>query len=288
MRYHISNRSLAIEVNEVGAELCSFKDLSTNTELLWQAGPAWERHAPILFPMVGQVKDNEYQVAGQTYSMTRHGFARHSTFQLHDSSDQHLVFLLSDSAESREQYPFHFRFLVSYFLIGKKLRITYSVENPASSDMWFSVGAHPAFKCPILETESYHDYDLIFEKQETKETNLLKDGLFDGQTAPMLNNQSVLRVTHELFSRDALVFHDLESDWIELKSRVSGKGVRLTAIDWPYYGIWAKTNGDFVCLEPWYGRSDDTDVSGDWTEKPGIIQLGGAQTWSAFYEIEAL
>lgn len=288
MTHRIANPSLAIEVKEAGAELCSVLDITSNTELLWQAGPAWERHAPNLFPMVGQVRDNQYQVNGQTYSMTRHGFARHSVFQLHESSDQHLVFSLTDSEETLAQYPFKFRFLISYFLIGKKLRITYTVENPSDSEMWFSVGAHPAFKCPVLETESYDDYDLVFEKAETKPTHLLKDGIFDGETAPMLENQSVLPVTHELFAKDALVFHGLESDWIELKSRVSGKGVRLTAKDWPFYGIWAKTDGDFVCLEPWYGRSDDADVSGNWTEKPGIIQLASQQSWSAFYEIEAL
>lgn len=289
MNHRISNSSLAIEVKEAGAELCSFFDVPNNLELLWQADEAWPRHSPTLFPMVGGLARDQYQVAGQTYTMGRHGFARDVDFKLTEQSDQHLVFSLSHSDTTLAMYPFQFRFSISYFLIGPHLRITFTVENPDSAPMWFSAGAHPAFKCPVLPEESYDDYDLIFEKSETKVIHLLaEDGTFDGRTAPLLQDQTVLPVTHELFANDALVFHQLESNWIALQSRKSGKGVKLHSPGWPYYGIWAKTNGDFVCLEPWYGRADDTGTDGDWTKKPGIVKLEGGATWSAHYEVEAL
>ncbi len=289
MNHRISNSFLAIEVKEAGAELCSFFDVPHNLELLWQADEAWPRHSPTLFPMVGGLAGDQYQVDGQTYTMGRHGFARDVDFDLTEQSDQHLVFSLSHSDSTLAMYPFQFRFSISYFLIGPHLRITFTIENPDSAPLWFSAGAHPAFKCPVLPAESYDDYDLIFEKPETKDTHLLaEDGTFDGRKAPLLQNQTVLPVTHELFANDALVFHQLESNWVALQSRKSGKGVKLHSPDWPYYGIWAKTNGDFVCLEPWYGRADDSDTDGDWTKKPGIIRLEGGSKWSAHYEVEAL
>lgn len=289
MNHRISNSFLAIEVKEAGAELCSFFDVPYSLELLWQAEEAWPRHSPVLFPMVGGLAGNQYQVDGTTYEMGRHGFARDMDFALTEQSDQHLVFSLSQSEKTLAMYPFPFEFNVSYFLIGRHLRITFTVHNPGSKPMWFSAGAHPAFKCPVLPDEGYDDYDLIFEKPESKPTHLLTaEGTFDGRTAPMLEDQSILPVTHELFANDALVFHQLTSDWIALKSRKSGKGVKLHSPGWPYYGIWAKTNGDFVCLEPWYGRADDSDTTGEWTKKPGILKLEAGATWSAHYEVEAL
>ncbi len=289
MEYQVANAFLSIRVKDKGAELCSFFDRSRETELLWQADPdVWGRHAPNLFPMVGQVKGGAYQVNGAFYSMGRHGFARDKVFGLAEQSDQHLVFSLEESEDTLKQYPFRFQFRVSYFLMGQHLKVTYSVKNPADAPMWFSAGAHPAFRVPVLEHESYHDYDLVFEKRETKETHRLVDGLFDGTREPILEDQDVLPLTHHLFAKDALVFHQLTSSWVALKSRTSGRGVKLHSPGWPYYGIWAKTNGDFVCLEPWYGRADDSSSTGIWQEKPGIIRLDSGNTWTASYEIEAL
>ncbi|MDP5168753.1 MAG: aldose 1-epimerase family protein [Bacteroidia bacterium] len=290
MKHRISNSHLSVEVLEKGAELCSFFDHDHGLELLWQADPkAWPRHAPILFPIVGRLVNDTYKLNGTSYRLTQHGFARDMTFELEEKSDQHIVMSLRQSPETLAMYPFAFHLRVSYLLIDSRLRVTYAVENPGTEPMWFSIGAHPAFHCPIEPgKEGYEDYELRFERAETKVTHLITGGLFDGQTEPMLNGQDHIPVSHELFAKDALVFHQLSSAWVALQSRVTGRGVKLHSPNWPYYGIWAKTNGDFVCLEPWYGRADDTTANGDLTQKTGIIRLEGGSTWSAHHDVEAM
>ncbi len=290
MKHRLANAHLAIEVIELGAELSSLRLLSRDLEYLWQADPAvWGRHSPILFPMVGRLKEDRYQVEGQTFVLTQHGFARDLPFRLVDQSRDHLVFLLESSQGSLLTYPFPFALRISYTLLEDRLRVGFEVQNPAESTMWFSIGAHPGFACPLFpERERYEDYELVFSEKEDQDSKLLRGGLFDGSSRPMLQQSDRIPLTHELFAQDALVFHGLRSDWVGLLSRKEGHGVKLHSPGWPDYGIWAKPNGDFVCLEPWFGHADQVDSSGDWTQKPGIISLPAGEQWTAHYDIELI
>ena len=288
MKYRISNSLLEVVVMDQGAELCSIRDLVRETELLWQADPAvWPRHAPVLFPVVGRLKGDSYVFEGQRYALPQHGFARDLDFELVDQGPTHLTFRLEDNEHTRPRYPFSFVLDLTYRLEEGQLVVDHHLQNRGENPLWFSLGAHPGFRCPIdPEKESYADYDLVFEQPETQATWRLSGGLFDGRTEQILENQRILPVTHQLFEQDALVFEGLNSAWVGIRSRLSGYGVRMYSPGWPFYGIWAKPNGDFVCLEPWFGHADHTTVSGELTEKPGILSVEAGASWEASYRVE--
>ena len=154
--------------------------------------------------------------------------------------------------------------------------------------MYFSVGGHPAFKCPVYENEKYEDYSLEFEHAENSKTHLVntQNGLIKLETNPVFNNTDNIPLTHGLFTEDALIFKDLKSRKVTLKSELRGNAVTVNYSDFPYLGIWAKPNGDYVCIEPWLGIADHEDVSQDFKTKEGIISLDAGKTFEATYSIE--
>lgn len=282
----IANEILQVSIAQQGAELTSIVRRSDHTQYLWQADPAfWKRHAPVLFPIVGRLKDNQYTYQGSIYQMSQHGFARDLFFNIVEEADDSITFRLADQPLTHEKYPFAFRLDISYTLEGNALLVSYEVHNPNDKVLPFSIGAHPAFSCPIIPGESFTDYEIHFEQAETAERHLLNAGLFDGTTVPYLQNSDHFPLTNDIFDQDALVFHDLKSAYVELRSKVSGRSVRMTLDGWPYLGIWAKPGAPFVCLEPWQGLADSTDVSGVLTEKPGIHLLLPGQTHTCGYEV---
>lgn len=289
MAFTLENDELRVSLRAEGAELTSLQYLPLELEYLWQADPGvWGRHAPVLFPFVGRLKDDAYRFQGKSYAMGQHGFARDCTFDLVRQTQDAIWWELTDAAETRQRYPFAFRLRIGYELSGLTLRVNYEVHNPdEAAPLHFSIGAHPGFRVPLQpEVETYDDYHLRFEQAETQPTHRLQGGLFDGSTEPMLVQTRKLPLSHELFADDALVFHELESSWVELRSLVTGAGLRLHSPGWPSYGIWAKPEGNFVCLEPWYGHADHLEVSGALTKKPGILSLPAGQTWQASYAME--
>ncbi|MDQ3290846.1 MAG: aldose 1-epimerase family protein, partial [Bacteroidota bacterium] len=146
MMHTLQNDTFQIGVQEHGAELCSFKNTQTNLEYIWQADPAiWARHAPVLFPIVGKLKDNQYTYKGKSYTLPQHGFARDHAFTLESKTENSLTFLLQQSEASLNNYPFDFRLFISYRLEENALTVAYRVENPSDKNLYFSLGAHPGF-----------------------------------------------------------------------------------------------------------------------------------------------
>ncbi len=275
MEYKLENEMLKATINADGAELTSLKDTETDLEYIWQADSSiWARHAPILFPIVGKLKDNTYTYSGKNYVLSQHGFARDLVFSCFYKDKQKIILMLDASDATREIFPFDFVLLVSYTLNEKTLSITYQVENKDKVMMPFSIGAHPAFNCPLSAGESREDYYLEFEKEETLETYLLEAGLFSGETELLYESTTVLPLKQEIFAKDALVFKNLRSDFVTLKSRKKPFAIKVTIKGFPFLGIWSKSEASrFVCIEPWYGLSDQKDASGNLFEKEGIQHL---------------
>lgn len=288
MDYILENEHLKCVIKSKGAELASMYSKKTSTEHMWQADPAvWGRHAPILFPIVGQVEDNTYRVGNKNYTLSQHGFARDEEMVVLENSDNHLVFSLTSNDKTLEKYPFRFELKISYTLQGGALTIGYQVINKDEGTIWFSIGAHPGFTCPFNEAEQFSDYYIQFEKQETASRLLFADGLLTGEELPFLEKEDKLPLSHQLFEGDAVIFENLTSKYCELKSNKHAHGLRFTFEGFPFLAFWTKpgANAPYVCIEPWYGIADTRGEQLDYTQKKGIQQLGQGKDFNASYTL---
>ncbi|MEM7371208.1 MAG: aldose 1-epimerase family protein [Bacteroidota bacterium] len=289
MIHTLHNSLLQLSVNTTGAELCSLRSLASNIEYLWQADPEfWANHAPVLFPIVGGLKHNLYVHEGKEYSLPRHGFIRYNDkIVLRRKGEDFLTYGLRYDAESLEVYPFKFDFEITFRLQGHQIVVHHQVRNLGKKSMYFSVGGHPAFSCPLHPDESYADYYLEFEQNETVRTWVLDTGGQIEKEGPlMLNKSAVLPLHDQLFDNDALIFKDLSSKRVRLKSRKSGQILTVRYDNWPYLGIWAKPGASFVCIEPWLGLADHSDTDQVLKNKIGILMLEAQAQFDASYMIE--
>lgn len=288
--YTLKSDSLEIAVNKTGAELCKITSIKNHLDFMWHANPdVWGSYAPNLFPIIGALKNDTYIFNNKPYKLPKHGFARHNeAFELNEQTENCLVFKLKYSKDSLKVYPFKFEFLIAFTLTGNSIKIKHTVKNLDSEPLYFSLGGHPAFKCPVFENEAYEDYTLEFEHPENSKTHLInmQNGLISVNTKPVFNNSSTLALTHELFNDDALIFKDLKSKKVTLKSISNGDILSVTYNDFPYLGLWAKPNGDYVCIEPWLGIADNENTNQSLESKEGILKLDASTTFNASYTIE--
>ena len=288
MQSTIKNNSIKVIINHKGAELSSIRN-AADREFIWQADPNfWPRHAPLLFPIVGKLKDLSYTYKNSNYHLPQHGFARDKDFYLKSISDDFVVFYLNSDVETQKNYPFEFELMVSYGLIKNKLIVEYKVSNFGTEDMPFSIGAHPGFCCPIAPDEKLEDYKLIFEEPENLSRYLLQDGLLNGETEPYLSNAKEITLTKDSFAKDAVVLENFRSKHLTLQSCKSTHAVKVSIEGFPYLGIWNKPGAPFVCIEPWFGLADSIDSSGDIMRKKGIQILAPQKEFSCSYTIEVI
>jgi len=282
-----------IEIALKGAELTSFTSLATGLEYMWQADPAqWGRHAPLLFPIVGKLPADTYLLEGEAYKLPQHGFARDQEFQLilHDAHS--LTFQLMASAESKKIFPFEFELRVRYELRGSVLTVGWHVRNPAAAPhaLLFSIGAHPAFNCPLQPAagEQFGDYAFHFDHPVSLQRQLLLGGLRNGDTAPVPTPEVALPLTYELFKDDALVFDHFDFTRLTLqKADKTGPFVRMQFNGFPYLGLWTKGPGAaFVCIEPWQGVASPVGPPQELRDKEGILTLAPSQEFETSYSIE--
>lgn len=286
MQTQLSSSKLNVTINHHGAELCSVIH-KNDTEFIWQAQPeVWARHAPVLFPIVGKLKNNKFNYKGQEYELNQHGFARDMFFECHEMGQNSALFNLNSSQKTKQIYPFDFSLSILYQLNEDNLSISYSVKNTSTENIFFSIGAHPAFKCPLHENEKWEDYYLLFENSEYVITQLT-DGLISDEKQKTLFKSKKLFLTSQTFDNDALVFENSQIQKISLCSSITKNKVTLTSSNWPYFGVWSKKQSySFVCLEPWYGIADRLNSNSKIDEKYGIIKLPSGQEFNAGYSIQ--
>ncbi len=276
----LANRSLRARVSPQGAELQSLRRACSPLEYLWQGDPAvWGRRAPILFPIVGRLRGDCYFVAGREYRLGQHGFARDCLFALTQRTETAATLELRASDETLARYPFAFRLAVSYTLRDRSLVQRVEVGNPGDRPLPFSVGLHPAFRCPLLADHRLDDYAILFEVPETADRYPVLDGLVAREGEPCLRAQSSLPLRPGIFERGALVFRSLRSQRVRLTGP-AGVGVEIDFPGFPYFGIWSKPGAAFVCLEPWCGIADAPEASGQLEDKEGIVSLPPGATFA--------
>lgn len=285
----IQNDFFSVSIKKTGAELCNIKSRKTGKEYMWQANPnIWGSHAPVLFPIIGCLKEGAFIYNGKEYKTPKHGFIRHNKeVTLKEQTDHSLTFNLISNKNTRKIYPFEFDFTIEFVLKENKIEVKHTIINLGKETMLFSLGGHPAFKCPVNDGEEYSDYYLEFQQKETAVTHqVTPNGLISKTTRPVMQNVNRLDLNTHLFDDDALIFKNLKSSSIAIKSRKSSQKLTLTFPDFPYVGIWAKPNANFVCIEPWLGIADNFDTDRKLENKEGILQLEAGKTFEAMYQIE--
>ncbi|MDP1726518.1 MAG: aldose 1-epimerase family protein [Bacteroidota bacterium] len=270
--FEISSSQLILKVHAKGAELTSVKDKSRGFEFIWQANPdIWARHAPVLFPVVGKLYHDKILIGSKHFQITQHGFARDSRFELVELYGDMIRYMLESNDLTKKVYPYDFKFFVMYEVKDKQVKISYTVINTGSDTLFYSVGAHPAFNLPLKDLSKY---SILFKKPENLERLMLNQGNFNGLRENLGTNQSELKLSNDLFIKDAIVFQNLKSKQLALVQHESIFKIDLQFEGFPYLGIWAKyPNQEFICLEPWAGLADSVAFNGDISEKKGIISV---------------
>lgn len=281
----IINKRLIIATLQKGAELSSVFSVERNFEFLWQArAEVWSRHAPILFPIVGKLFQNEMMFQNEKYSQNQHGFARDLPFELTEIYADLLVFKLESSELTKSQFPYDFCLFVEYQIVENRLNITYKIYNTDSRTIHYTIGAHPGFALPV---HHLNEYIIEFEQSEELRRHLLSDGLFNGDTELIGVDANSFPLSTALFDKDAIVFKHLKSSWVKLKHLHSNYEIKMSIAGWPYLGIWTKAGcEEFICLEPWQGLADTVGFTGDASEKEGIRKLDVGAYESFTYSIE--
>ena len=284
MQITIQSNGYSAAVDTLGAELVSFKG-KDGFEHLWQGDKTyWGGHAPVLFPIVGALRGGKVRIKGEWYEMGRHGFARRREFTVTSQTENAVTLVLNSDGETKKQYPYDFRFTVTYTLNGATLETAFTAENTGAEKLPFCVGGHPGFNIPVAEGEVFEDYDIVFEKPETQrcpEIDLAECLIDFNKVTYTLENETTIPLQHHLFYRDALVFQNTNSASVAVKSRKSGRGVEMDFSEFPMLGIWSAANdGPYVALEPWTGCATGVDEDDEFLSKRGMKELepGGKET----------
>jgi len=284
----LENSSLLIEVNEHGAELDKLFSKKHNLDFLWSGDSNyWGRKSPILFPIVGRLKDNETIIEDKIYNMNQHGFARDCTFKLIKENKNSITYSLIANEETRKRFPYNFELLITYELHDNSIKVIWNVKNIDSKIMYFSIGAHPAFNVPFKKDETLEDYYLAFRTKKDVEKYVFE--------IPYIKEKNKVKtpenifIKPELFKNDALVYNGV--DEVTLKSKNNDMSLKVSLKDFPFVGIWSpfyketKTMAPFVCIEPWYGIADLLDSTNVFKHKLGVNKIEVGEEFNASYEI---
>jgi galactose mutarotase-like enzyme len=278
----ITSGHLSASIKHLGAELFSFKKTDIDTEYIWEGDAAfWAKHSPVLFPIVGTLKNNTYHYNGIDYSLPRHGFARDNNFERINKTANSATFSLQASENSLLVYPFNFELQIKYTVENNSLTIMYTIINAGNSKLPFSIGAHPAIALP----GNFEDYALEFEKEEVLSYHLLENDLIADTKESLSAHKKVVDLNYELFKNDALIFKKLDSKTITiLKNNIPY--LKAHYPNFPHLGIWTKINAPFICIEPWFGYSDTIYSTGNLFEKEGMQLLEPHSSFNASFSLE--
>ena len=286
----LKNDYLKVELHPKGAEIISITGMQDGLNYMWRRDPIqWANSAPILFPIVGAVRNDHYTIDAQTYHMTQHGFARHNEFMTSQKSDTEVTFTLVSNDEIKKQYPYLFELNVTYTLNENKLMCNIEVKNTDNQDIYFQIGGHPAFACPLMDNESSNDYYLEFSENENKGRKVIdvaKKGM-SRVVEPFFENERRFFVRQDLFSRDAIVLQDFVSKSVSLKSLNHNKSLVFHMNGFDHVGLWAaKHVGGLIAIEPWVGHADYVDFEGDFKDKQSCVELKPANNFKCDFTIE--
>ena len=289
MDIKLENDLLEVTINSFGAELSSITGKETGTQYLWDADEKfWKRSAPVLFPFVGSLKDKKYTVDGKDYPMGQHGFARDMEFSVVSETTDEAWFELRSNDDTLAKFPFEFVLKIGYKLDGNDIKVTWHVENPGDKELLFSIGGHPAFMCPVTEDGKQSDYYLKFDADKALTYGLLSsDGLLDRDDYLLgVDINGYCAKDEHMFDKDALIIEHFQASKVSLCTP-DKKPYLTVSFDAPLFGLWspAGKGAPFVCIEPWYGRCDRADFSGELKDREYGNVLAVGETFEKSYDI---
>lgn len=269
---------LKIKSKRQGAELTSI--LKDGNEMLFDGKTFWNRQSPILFPIVGQIKDGKTQIEGKIYEMSQHGFARDMEFEEIEENR----YVLKYNEQTLEKYPYKFELHVIYKIVGDALQVTYEVKNIDNKKIYFGIGGHPAFKCDY----STGDYEIVFEQNEENiEFLKLRNGLIDTENATNILEENKIHLTENIFDNDAIIMKNIKSNKVILQNRNTNKKIlEFDFTDFPYLALWSKKGAPFVCIEPWQNTADKIDSNQIYKEKENILSIESDEIYSCKYIVK--
>lgn len=294
MRYVLENDILRVEIDSFGAEVKSVKNKKEDREYMWYADKKyWGRTSPVLFPFVGSVKNKEFILDGKHYPMGQHGFARDMEHTFVESTEDTIWFELKSNEETMAKYPFEFILKIGYKLANNELKVLWKVENSGSGVLPFSIGAHPAFICPINSEEDKTGYGITFKKMDdtpvaeihhhgnTRDTGL---ALTEDIVLPLTDGKC--DITPGFFDRCTYMIEGNQVNKVGLVAP-DGREFVTVVFDTPLFAIWSpeEKNAPFVCIEPWYGRCDHVDFSGELMKREYTNKIEVGETFEAEYAI---
>ena len=270
----------SVNVAFVGAELLSYK--KNGKEVIWQGDANfWLGHAPVLFPVCGGLKNDEYWLDGKSYKLIKHGFARKQPFALVESTPNSATFLLKESEQSLLAFPFKYNLYIKYVLTDE-LSIEYRVENTDEKTTYFTIGAHEGYALD----DKFEKYSIVFEKPEQLHALTLDGTLLSHDYVSLGENQTELKLDYKYFEIDALVFKDIKSTKVWLNHKEKGKLLQIDFADFKHLLLWTKPNAPYICIEPWVALPDYVDAPNDIAKKPDVVKLEPNQTKSFIHVIK--
>lgn len=281
MTFEIQNDRLSVRIENIGAQIISVRDWS-GTEYMWQRSPnVWPRTAPVLFPVIGRLRNDAYRVKGKEYLMERHGFARDMTFSVIRQTEASVVFSVSSDEKTKEKYPYDFTLVIGYQLDGPSLIKTHSVTNRSTEEMFFELGGHDGFRVALDAAESMEDYYISFEG-ESELHPLLKreDFLYSDERGNIPLDAGKLWLTMDLFRQDAIVLDQLQFRKVILGNAKGTRRIGFTFPDFPLLGIWTPDkpfDTNFVCLEAWSSLPDSIMADMELRSKIHICRLDAGE-----------
>lgn len=286
----LSNQYLTVNLHPKGAEIISIVGNQDHINYMWKRDACqWANSAPILFPIVGAIKNDTCRIDGKEYHMTQHGFARHNEFEIKNQSQTEVTFTLVSNDEIIKQYPFLFELNVTYKLVENTLTCFINVKNKDHQIIYFQVGGHPAFACPFMENESSNDYYVEFSEYETRNQKVIdvaKRGMSHVQL-PFFDHEKRFFVRQQLFNNDAIVIKDFKSENISIKSLNHQKSIVFHMQGFDHVGLWtAKHVGGLLAIEPWVGHADYVDFDGEFKEKESCVALDTDKEFNVQFAVE--
>ena len=282
----LRNASLTCDVALRGAELRSLHDTVNGEEFVWQRDPAfWASSAPILFPVIGRFKDGGYLLDGRFHEVPKHGFARDMDFSLVTSSETSATFWLSDSDTTIAAYPYAFTLDVTFTLQDRALAVDYRVVNRNDHTMFFALGSHPAFNLPA-NLGPLENWSIRFDEIEAPTCHRVAENLLSSAPEPFeFDTNNSIALTDETFLHDALIFKGIRSQHLQIVHREHDVRVRFDTGGAPTLGIWSKPGAPYVCLEPWYGFDDSSEINANIRQKPDMLRLAAGESFTTGYRI---
>ena len=280
----LKNENITIQVKSLGGELTNLKKNDSEYEYMWTGDSEfWAGQSPVLFPIIGSLSEGTMRVDGKSYSMGNHGFARREEFQLIEQKKDKLIYSLKYNEKTLSMYPYKFELQLIYTLENFGVKISYKVINLDDKTIYFQLGTHPGFNCPMKENLDFSDYFLEFSQSETANRYYCDAGnlLIENREESFMKDSKKLNINHEMFYDGAYLLRDIKSENITLKTEKDSSFIKVSRENFPYLGIWQPKDAPFLCIEPWHGLAEPAGFTGEFSEKELIIPLRKGEIHSA-------